>query len=334
MKQLKRITVFLLLIAVACSDSSSPAETPKLPREKRGPEIVVEAGVKSAQVDIGDRVEYKVVVRHREDVEVEWPPFLAQLDHQVVFEAGNWQDEDPAGNFKVRSLTAVLDPGIGPVLEISATSIKYRRLGEENWLTMASEVVTVEITSVVEGGPEFLEPLDGFEIPETTESQEAKDQTVLVIGSLVAALLILLVAVLVLRQKQAKKIPPLAPEKMARRELEHLLSLQLLEQGKVREFYYRLTAILRRYVELRYDVRAPEQTTEEFLAAMREHENLPREQQDVLSAFLATADLVRYARHEPPKEDVRAAFDVARQFVETTTATAKQESERELSHAS
>ena len=48
-----------------------------------------------------------------------------------------------------------------------------------------------------------------------------------------------------------------------------LLAENLPAQGLVKEFYLRLTGIVRQYVEDTTGIRAPEQTTEEFLRDMR-----------------------------------------------------------------
>src|SRR4030095_4843522 len=64
--------------------------------------------------------------------------------------------------------------------------------------------------------------------------------------------------------------------------LEHLQRQDLIGQERIEEFYVRVSTILRRYVELRFGLRAPEQTTEEFLVsalatggAIVGHPNLP-----------------------------------------------------------
>ena len=79
----------------------------------------------------------------------------------------------------------------------------------------------------------------------------------------------------------------------------------------VEEFYTRLADIVRQFIEGRYGLRAPERTTEEFLAEA----TLPERQLALLRTFLVEADLVKFARHRPGPDDRARAFAAAENFV-------------------
>ena len=64
--------------------------------------------------------------------------------------------------------------------------------------------------------------------------------------------------------------PPPPPHERALQALQALLSRHLPEQGDVEPYFVELSEILRRYVEDRFGLRAPEQTTEEFLADLQQ----------------------------------------------------------------
>ena len=80
---------------------------------------------------------------------------------------------------------------------------------------------------------------------------------------------------------------------------------------------------MRRYLEDRFELRAPELTTEEFLASVGESPDLSREHQVLLREFLRQADLVKFAGVRPAADDIQQSVDAARQFLEET----KQESD-------
>ena len=80
----------------------------------------------------------------------------------------------------------------------------------------------------------------------------------------------------------------------------------------------RLSTILRRYVELRFGLRAPEQTTEEFLVSALATGGLIAAHRDLLEAFLQHCDLVKFARHHPTPSAMEEAFESAKTFVEHT----------------
>jgi hypothetical protein len=79
-----------------------------------------------------------------------------------------------------------------------------------------------------------------------------------------------------------------------------------------------VSAILRRYVEHRFGLRAPESTTEEFLAAVAARGDAVSGRRDELRAFLERCDLVKFARARPAPADVLPLVDVAEGFVEAT----------------
>ena len=89
------------------------------------------------------------------------------------------------------------------------------------------------------------------------------------------------------------------PRSSPRRRWRLLLAENLPGRGLVKEFYLRLTGIVRQYVEDTTGIRAPEQTTEEFLRDMRSSAAFPPERSVRLAEFLEAADLVKYAGQQP-----------------------------------
>ena len=67
--------------------------------------------------------------------------------------------------------------------------------------------------------------------------------------------------------------------------------------------------IVRRYIERSTGVRAPEQTTEEFLREVNDNNLFPHETNARLGAFLESADLVKFAGYQP---DAGSALNKAR----------------------
>jgi hypothetical protein len=83
-------------------------------------------------------------------------------------------------------------------------------------------------------------------------------------------------------------------------------------------WFVELSAIVRGYLELRYDIRAPELTTEEFLqAAARAHELTSAHRQQ-LSQFLERCDRVKFAGYRPDSGESIETLAAARAFVEDT----------------
>jgi len=75
---------------------------------------------------------------------------------------------------------------------------------------------------------------------------------------------------------------------------------------------------VRWYLEERFQLRAPERTTEEFLTELRAGERVSGLQQTLLGDFLTRCDLVKFARHEPSEPELRELHDAAVRLVEET----------------
>lgn len=100
--------------------------------------------------------------------------------------------------------------------------------------------------------------------------------------------------------------------------LKELSEEKLVEQGRVKEFYEKLSFCLRQYIENRFRLRAPEQTTEEFLEELRKSDFLKPEYKQELKRFLEHCDLVKFAKYSPDNDQINQSLTMAGQFVENT----------------
>ncbi|MEE9393230.1 MAG: hypothetical protein V3W41_12065 [Planctomycetota bacterium] len=287
-----------------------------------GQPVVVLAKVDKARVEVGEKVIYRVEVRFSPDVKVEFPSVLHQFANWLVHDVGSWRSEADFGTKKVKAIEVVLDPGIGPVLSIPPTNIRWRYPDDDAWEVLATEAITVEIAATSSEELDFREPIVGFSLPQPAPSDREKPQGLIAILALGIAGLLGLLCFVIFRNKKKKVIVLPPPHFVATQELDALEGAGLARAGKVKEYYYRLTGILRRYIEAQFGVAATDQTTEEFLDAMRRGDELPEGQKSVLQEFLTQADMVKYAKHQPEAAESDAALTVARRFVELTRSSA------------
>ena len=85
-------------------------------------------------------------------------------------------------------------------------------------------------------------------------------------------------------------------------------------------WYVELSDIVRRYVEERFSLRAPELTTEEFLLEAGRSAELTPAHRDLLSDFLDRCDRVKFARYSPGEGESREVLEVAARFLEESRA--------------
>jgi hypothetical protein len=120
------------------------------------------------------------------------------------------------------------------------------------------------------------------------------------------------------RRKPSEVVQPRrSPREIAEESLSDLERSDLA-QSDIKLFYVDLTGIVRRYLEQTTGVRAPEETTEEFLRDISNHNAYGVEVRNRLQEFLISADLVKFAGHQPLPEDVTTALERARRFVHTS----------------
>lgn len=113
------------------------------------------------------------------------------------------------------------------------------------------------------------------------------------------------------------RLARLTPKARALHELGELLEKRLPERGRVKDFYVELTHVVRRYVERRYGIRAPRQTTEEFLAAAMKRPEFPADTLSGLAAFLESADLVKFAGVEAGVDTAANAASKAESYLKS-----------------
>ncbi len=113
--------------------------------------------------------------------------------------------------------------------------------------------------------------------------------------------------------------------------LTELVTRSRNDPKQVDAFFVELSAIVRWYLENRFELRAPELTTEEFLDSMSQSPDLSEGHQAMLREFLRQADLVKFATFVPSKQDTDESVTAARRFLEETR---QEESEGKPSGAS
>jgi hypothetical protein len=83
-------------------------------------------------------------------------------------------------------------------------------------------------------------------------------------------------------------------------------------------WFVELSSIVRTYLEKRYEIRAPELTTEEFLQVATARPELGADHRALLSRFLESCDRVKFAGYRPDAAESLATLEAARGFVEDT----------------
>jgi hypothetical protein len=103
----------------------------------------------------------------------------------------------------------------------------------------------------------------------------------------------------------------------------HIRAKQMLERAlafivEPKQFCTLVSDTIRTYLEERFNFRAPERTTEEFLRELQATDLLSPEQKEKLGKFLESCDLVKFAKYEPGENELRELHSSAVRLVEET----------------
>ena len=318
----------LILLAAAASLPSGCSRQAEKPAEsspadddgnaywedERGP-VKVRVEVDPPKASLSDEPTLTLTIDYQRGVTVDKPPFGKSFGD---FEIRDFHEPmlKIAGDREIIRQIYTLEPmrtGKLPIYPISVTFTDDRPDGDGQEHTIESEGLTVEITSVVGSELPSLEELRPMappvELPQPRGFRVRRPIT----------LLLLVVAVLVglwrwLRRRKAVDATLLSPQELAYLELEKLLEAGLAETD-VKQYYVELTAVVRRYIERTTGIRAPEQTTEEFLHQISRRQTFPPAESARLKSFLESADLVKFAARRPRKEDIEESFQRAKIFI-------------------
>ena len=107
------------------------------------------------------------------------------------------------------------------------------------------------------------------------------------------------------------------PHERAIRELERLSGEKLWQNGRIKEYYTRLSDIVRDYMARRYGFPALEMTTPELMERLR-GADVDKRECDRAGEILGLADLVKFAKYMPSVERHNEVYDEAYIFVEET----------------
>jgi hypothetical protein len=160
--------------------------------------------------------------------------------------------------------------------------------------------------------PEVAAPLPPVRVP-----YAPADLLPFVIGVPLALLVLALLIARAGRTVVLPPPPPRPPELVAAEALARLRGRLPRSHDEVPAFVVEVSAVLRTYIEGRFALRAPEETTEEFLPLAAGHPALAG-QRDVLAWFLTGCDLVKFARHRPEPSSMGGLLATAEGFVEAT----------------
>lgn len=181
---------------------------------------------------------------------------------------------------------------------------------------LTTEPVNFSITSLVEG--EF-NPADFDDIRGPVDNSLGDDRVSTAIYALAlggAVLLAALAIAIVLGMR--RRIRPRIPHEWALAELARIDAEGRPQPGNTAARFEKIETVLRWYVVFRFEIDAPDQTSNELLEAVVAHAEIDDTARAVLERLVREADRVKFAASVASVDECSAALGSARLFVEST----------------
>ncbi len=321
------IAVWALLLCAGCGVGQTSGQRLANDQDaiertsEKGPvKLVVRAAPREPR--LSDLVELQIQVSAPVGVELKAPAFGQAVGEFVVRDYTERSDaKNKAANTatnQVRTFVYQLEPMHAGRHLIRALAIEFidtRATSEQKGVTafIESEPLEVNVTSELGDQVPNLADLEPMLPPRPLPATSRWGWWLLACTIIVAGALIYWLR----RRKEIEvaEVRSLTPEEIAHAALVQLLAENLPEKQLFKEFYLRLTGIVRQYIEGSTGIRAPEQTTEEFLSAIRFRDLFTAERSLRLKDFLEAADMVKYAGQQPDQEQIALSIDRAHEFV-------------------
>ena len=276
-------------------------------------DISVKVEVDKAFATIGDEINFRVTTRHHPDIG------LLEINAEEAL--SNFEIKK-ATDFLIREDDAVLEGknyvitsySLGEYV-IRPFTVKYRQKGGE-----VKDAQTNSLYLTLESVDKNKDP-EG-DIRGVKGVQRLKNRVFQWVLGLILATSAIAGGVwfYLYRRKRRMELmsqePPLSAHEEAYLALNQLKHSDLVRKGLVKQYFFQMSEILRRYLERRFRIKALESTTYELMGELVRTVN--QEQVKLIGDVLVFCDLVKFAKYEPPALEIISQTNQAITVVDKT----------------
>jgi hypothetical protein len=296
----------ILFLTIMLAGLQLSAQTPR-----------VDARLDTNSILIGDQVDFHIRLQIPETSTFVWPTIGDTLPEKLEVVGASKIDTTRLGDGymnveQILTLTA-FDSGYYVVKPLR---FEY---GQNNSASVQTEPYLLNVFSVEVDTTLAIKPIKGPMAAPMTFAEMLP----WILGFLALIIAGGLVFYFLINKKQKEPIsfappkPKIPPHRLALDELEKLRNEKLWQHDKLKDYYTRLTDILRVYIEGRFKITAMEMTSWEiihaFAGARIEKENLT-----MLREILEEADMVKFAKYKPLPDIHERMMTSAVAFVRNT----------------
>jgi len=277
----------------------------------------IKTSINRKRIFVGDRIRYKTEIASGQDLEIEFPRFKdSKIGDCEIKDSGKSVKKPIFGKRLYINWLEITSYYVGK-RTIPSIEIKYREKGEGYWRKLKTNELIFTVETVLPRGVRLtdIKDIKGVLYPFSW---------LRLLLLIFAALIALWIAARLTLKLIFKKAPPRLPHEIALEEIE-AASKQFAAGGEVKDCYVRVSDAVRRYIESVFSLKAPEMTTQEFLASLSvpstdmvlgESSKLQASHKNLLTTFMEACDLVKFAKYRPARNDIESLFDTAKKFIE------------------
>ncbi len=289
-------------------------------------QLAVSAALDSTHMMIGDQMRLHLSIQYPPNINIVKVDY-SELEKDEDFELlsnGNFDTLDQNGLLILQKdlLFSIYDSGSFYVPPIKVDYSFNGQSQSKSTYKIQVDVMTPQQDSV------YLTAIK----PIIKEARTWRDLLPIFIGVFVLILVLGLVFYLVNRRgKEVAPPPPIRKvpaHEIANDKLTGLKKKQLWQNGEVKAYQSELTYIVREYLENRYDAQALESTTSEILSQLKSLD-FDDNMKSQLREMLELADMVKFAKAEPPVEAHERLMNYAESFVDKTKPELTEEGYKE-----
>ncbi|MBK9292543.1 MAG: hypothetical protein IPM52_13100 [Bacteroidetes bacterium] len=301
-----------------------------LPAEIQAQTVEARAVASSDSLPIGGRIKLQLLLKLPSGFEAQWPELSDTLSKQIEIVSMTAPETLPIDNKQnvlMRQELTITSFDTGWV-NIPPVNISFAPPGDSMRFVASTNPLTIRV---------FLPDVDPNAPIKDIKGIEKQPITLAeilpwLIGALVLALALWLGIKYYLKRRNRPvqlapiEVPAIPPHKLALEQLEQLRYDKLWQNGQVKEYYVRLSDIIRVYIEAQFPVNAVEMTTPEIMQGIRPL-GINEEARIKLQSTLELADLVKFAKYKPGNLENELALNHAIDFVVESYATVAQAAE-------
>jgi len=281
-------------------------------------EVKVKAVLEKNKALIGDQVKMSISVIKPKSVQVGLPEFLPKINDTIEIIEQFKPDTSilDDGNMLIEKnvIITVFDSGI-----YNIAPIPILVQNKNQFDTLFTNALEYTVNSVPLDTTNTIKDIKlPYGAPVTFREALPYILSILGILAIIAAIVYVIIKI---RRKEPifKRLRPKEPAHIiAFRDLEKLKNEQLWQHDKVKDYYTRISDVLRHYLWNRYAIRSMERTSDEILQSYKDSGFNDDKLYTILNDIFSTSDLVKFAKFKPSVDEHNKCYDGAFRFVDNT----------------